>query len=139
MSCVTLLAADHPLPLYEAQTRRMRTVRSGRDIITVEEGGFSVQAHEYYRWAVDELGIAMKPCQYELDLRATEEDATLLRHYLGQYCLPGETVELWQLWVGTDPDGLSRFSGGLEDLDADTLAQLEARPLGQTCLSIRIS
>ena len=139
MSCVTLLAADHPLPLSEAKTHRIRTVRSGRDTITVEEDGFSVQAHEYYRRAVDELSIAMKPCQYELDLRATEEDAALLRDYLGQTCLSGETVELWQLWVGTDPEGLSRFSGALENLDADALAQLEARPLGQTCLSIRIS
>ena len=139
MSCVVLLAADHPLPLHEAQTRRTRTVRSGRDAIAVEEDGFSVQTHEYYRRAVDELGMAMKPCQYELDLRATEEDAALLRNYLRENCLPGETVELWQLWVGTDPEGLLRLSGGLEELDRDTLEQLEARPLGQTCLSIRIS
>ena len=42
MSTVTLLAADHPMPLSEAQSRRIRTVRSGRDTITVEEDGFSV-------------------------------------------------------------------------------------------------
>lgn len=138
MSAVTLLAADHPMPLSEARTRRIRTVRAGRDTITVEEDGFSVQEHAYYRWAVDELGLAMKPCRYELDLRATEEDATLLRDYLRQNGISGETVELWQLWVGTDPEKLVRFSGPLKDLDKDTLEQMESRPLGQTCISIRI-
>ena len=138
MSAVTLLAADHPMHLSEAHTRRIRTVSSGRDTITVEEDGFSVQEHAYYRWAADGLGLAMKPCQYELDLRATEEDAVLLRDYLRQNCIPGETVELWQLWVGTEPEKLIRFSGSLKDLDKDTLEQLESRPLGQTCISIRI-
>lgn len=138
MSVVTLLAADHPMPLSEAHTRRIRTVCSGRDAITVEEDGFSVQEHAYYRWAVDELGIAMKPCQYELDLRATEEDAVLLRDYLRQNGIPGETLELWQLWVGTEREKLIQFSGSLEDLDKDTLEQMESSPLGQTCISIRI-
>lgn len=139
MSCVTLLAADHPLPLYPPRTRRIRSVCSGRDTITVEEDGFSVQAHDYYRQAVEDLGIEMRPCRYALDLRATEEDAAQLRNYLREHCLSGETVELWQLWVGTDPEGLSRYSGVLEDLDADTLEQLESCPLGQVCLSVRIS
>ena len=138
MSCVVLLAAEHPLPLYEAQVRRIRAVRCGQDTITVEEDGFSVRTHEYYRRAVDDLGLAIKPCQYELNLLSTEEDAALLRSYLRQNCIPGETVELWQLWVGTDSEGPLRLSGGLEELDRDTLEQLEARPLGQTCLSIRI-
>ena len=138
MSCVTLLCADHPLPLYDAQTRRTRTVRAGRESFTVEEDGFSVQEHGYYRRAVDQLGLEMKSCRYELDLRATPSDAAQLRDYLARNCAPGETVELWQLWVGAEPEGPRRFSGALEDLDADTLEQLEARPLGQTCLSIRI-
>ena len=41
----------------------------------------------------------MKPHRYELDLRATEQDAALLRDYLRQSCIPGEQVELWNLWV----------------------------------------
>ena len=40
----------------------------------------------------------MKPHRYELNLRATEQDAALLRAYLRQNCIPGEQVELWSLW-----------------------------------------
>ena len=64
------------------------------------EDGFSVQTHKYYRQAVKELGLTMKSFQYELDLRATEEDAAQLRTYLEQHLRPGETAELWNLWVG---------------------------------------
>ena len=90
MSRVVLLCADHPLPLYGSGVRRARTVGP----VTVEAGGFSVQEHKYYRSAVEDLGLSMKPCQYELDLRPTEEDAAALRAYLERNCAPGETVEL---------------------------------------------
>ena len=61
MSCVYLLAASHPLPLYDAGLRRLRTVKAGITVVTVEEDGFSVQAHEYYRCAVDELAWTCSP------------------------------------------------------------------------------
>ena len=70
MSRVILLCADHPLPLYAAQTRRVYFHRGVR----YEEEGFSVQPHVYYRPAVDNLELSMKPHRYELDLRATEQD-----------------------------------------------------------------
>ena len=75
MSRVILLAADHPMPLYDPELRRV-TVSGG---FTLETPGFSVQAHEYYRDAVDSLGLEMKPFQYELNLDATDEDAEQLR------------------------------------------------------------
>ena len=138
MSAVNLLAADHPLPMYDPQLRRSYTVKAEGEEVAVEAPGFSVQPHEYYRDAVEQLGLELKPCQYEVNLCPTEEEAALLRAYLKQNCMPGETVELWHLWVGTESEKPLRFSGPLEDLDRAALEQLEARPLGQTCLSIRI-
>ena len=41
----------------------------------------------------------MKPCHYELNLGATEQDAALLQDYLQANCIPGKQVELWNLWV----------------------------------------
>ena len=105
MSAVTLLCADHPLPLYESGIRRTRTAGSA----TVESGGFSVQEHVYYREAVEELGLTMKPCRYELELQAEESGAAALRAYLEKHLRPGETVELWSLWVG---DGPARHAAG---------------------------
>ena len=57
MSRVILLCADHPLPLYDSQTRRADFLRGVR----YEEDGFSVQPHVYYRPAVDDLELPMKP------------------------------------------------------------------------------
>ena len=130
MSRVILLCADHPLPLYAAQTRRVYFHRGVR----YEEEGFSVQPHVYYRPAVDNLELSMKPHRYELDLRATEQDAALLRDYLRQSCIPGEQVELWNLWVGVDrEDQVSRFQGELADLALDTLEQLCFPPVERDC------
>ena len=134
MSRVILLAADRPLPLRAATTKRTRTVSAGGHILTVEEDGFSVRGHRYYRQAVDELGFAMKPCWYELDLAATEEDAALLRAYLEEHCSPGEQVELWNLWVGDGPARPFRLSGPLTALDGDTIEQLLERD--QTCITL---
>ena len=95
MSRVILLCADHPfrcMPPRPAGSISHSGVR-------YEEEGFSVQPHVYYRPAVDNLELSMKPHRYELDLRATEQDAALLRDYLRQSCIPGEQVELWNLWV----------------------------------------
>ena len=95
-------------------------------VVTVEGDGFSVQANEYYRQAVEELDFPMKPCRYELDLEPTGQDAGLLRTYLERHLRPGEEVQLWSVWVPRYPeDGLSRYRGRLEDLDGDALAPLE--------------
>ena len=75
MSAVTLLCADHPLPLYDYGSRRTETSSHGGYTVSLEQTGFAVRAHEYYRPAVEELALDLKPCQYELDLRPTEEDA----------------------------------------------------------------
>ncbi len=126
MSHVTLLAADKPLPLYDPGVRRIRTSGCGGRAVAVEEDGFSVQEHRYYRDAVDELGLPMKPCRYELDLRGTQEDTDLLRGYLEQNLAPGERAELWSVWVPRYPeDGLARYRGRLADLDLETVALLE--------------
>ncbi len=132
MSAVTLLCTDRPLPLYRSGSRRIRSTPSG----LVTEDGFSVQTHKYYRQAVKELGLTMKSFQYELDLRATEEDAAQLRTYLEQHLRPGETAELWNLWVGDGPARAFRFTGPLADLETDALEQLFERT--QTCLTIQI-
>ena len=136
MSCVYLLSASHALPLCDSGTRRLRTGRVGRIDATVEEDGFSVMEHSYYRHAVDDLGLDMQPCRYELNLAPTEEDAAQLRAYLEQNCFHGETVELWHLWVGGEKQRICRFSGSLSALEQDTLEQLEEHP--QTCLTITI-
>lgn len=121
MSCVILLAADHPMPLYDPELRRISV--SGD--FTLEFPGFSVQAHEYYRDAVDALDLEMKPFLYELNLEATEEDAKQLRTYLEANCHPGEEIELWNLWVGDDREtNVPHFRGRLADLDLETLTQL---------------
>ena len=132
MSRVILLCADHPLPLYDSQTRRADFLRGVR----YEEDGFSVQPHVYYRPAVDDLELPMKPHRYELGLRATAQDAALLRDYLRQSRAPGEQVELWNLWVGDARARAFRLAGPLADLDADALAQLLARD--QTCITLAI-
>ena len=127
MSRVILLCADHPLPLYAAQTRRVYFHRGVR----YEEEGFSVQPHVcllYTSDAADE--------RYELDLRATEQDAALLRDYLRQSCIPGEQVELWNLWVSDIRVRAFRLTGPLADLDADALVQMAERE--QTCITLTI-
>ena len=130
MSRVILLAADRPLPLLEPAFRRVRC--TGK--FTVETDGFSVRPHEYYRGAVDELGLELKPFQYELDLEATQKDVDALRAYLADHCRPGERVELWNLWVGVDrEDRIPHFQGELADLALDTLEQLCSLPMERDC------
>ena len=126
MSAVTLLCADRPLPLYESGVRRVETSSHGGYTVRIEASGFSVGEHTYYREAVEDLCLTMKPCRYEPELRA----------YLAKHLRPGETVELWNLWVGDGPARPRRFSGALGDVELDTLKQLEEN--FQTCLTIRI-
>ena len=134
MSAVTLLCADRPLPLYESGVRRVETSSYGGYTVRIEASGFSVGEHTYYREAVEDLYLTMKPCRYQLDLRATQEDAAELRAYLAKHLRPGETVELWNLWVGVDrEDQVPHFQGELADLALDTLEQLCFPPVERDC------
>ena len=90
----------------------------------------------FYRAAVEDLGLPMKPFRYELDLEATEGAAARLRAYLRKNLRPGEAVELWNLWVGEGAVRPRRFSGALGDVAADTLEQLAEG--SQTCLTVEI-
>ena len=132
MSAVVLLCADRPLPLYGPGPGRAHAAGPA----AAEGDGFSVQAHEYYRAAVEDLGLPMKPFRYELDLEATEGAAARLRAYLRKNLRPGEAVELWNLWVGDGAVRPRRFSGALGDVAADTLEQLAEG--SQTCLTVEI-
>ena len=132
MSQVILLCADHPLPLYESHARRRYRCRGAQ----YDEEGFAVREHSYYRAAADELELSMKPFQRELSLRATDQDAALLRDYLRASCAPGEQVELWNLWVGDTRARAFHLAGPLADLDTDTLLQLDERD--QTCITLTI-
>ena len=134
MSAVTLLCADRPLPLYDSGIRRVETSSHGGHTVSIEPNGFSVQEHTYYREAVEDLGLELKPYQYELDLQATEGDAAELRAYLEKHLRPGEAVELWSLWVGDGPTRPHRFGGRLADLDLDAIKQLHEQ--FQICLTI---
>ena len=136
MSAVTLLCADRPLPLYESGVRRVETSSYGGYTVRIEASGFSVGEHTYYREAVEDLYLTMKPCRYQLDLRATQEDAAELRAYLAKHLRPGETVELWNLWVGDARVRGFHLAGPLADLDMDALTQLEER--AQTCITLTI-
>ena len=64
------------------------------------------------------------------------EDAALLRDYLRQSCIPGEQVELWNLWVSDIRVRAFRLTGPLADLDADALVQMAERE--QTCITLTI-
>ena len=46
MSAVTLLCADHPLPLYDSGSRRTETSSHGGYTVSLERTGFAVRAHE---------------------------------------------------------------------------------------------
>lgn len=132
MSHVILLAADRALPLCPSAGRRVRS-RGG---VSIEYDGFSVEEHRYYRAAVEDLMLPLKPFQFELNLEADAEGLRCLRVYLTKTCSPGEQVQLWNLWVGGPPHRLYRFSGPLAAFDLDTLTQLMERY--QTCITITI-
>ena len=54
----------------------------------------------YYRQAVEELDYPMKPFRYELSMENKENDLEHLRTCLEANFSPGETLELWSVWVG---------------------------------------
>ena len=112
MSYVMLVAADHPLPLYDSGIRRSSASTAGGACVQVETPGFSIQPHQYYR----------------------EAEAEQLRAYLKRSCRPGETIELWNLWVGDDrEEKIARFQGRLGDLDREALEQLCDPPTQNGC------
>ena len=145
MSRVMLLAADKPLPLCEKQTERTKTVNvEGKDFTITFEAGFAIREHNYYRYAVDELGLSMKSYQYELSLEVHEDDLVNLKTYLSLHLAPGEEVELWNLWVGIDRLGdVPHYRRHLSEFDADALEQFVNPPhpdggIGQCHMTILI-
>lgn len=104
MSYCTLITADKPLPLREE-----------------EVCCFCVYEHSYYRDSVNELGYPIKPYQYELSLRESEGALQAFKDYLALYFSSGEVLELWHLWVGTDPGPFYSWNGSLNDMDIDAL------------------
>lgn len=134
MSCVILLAADHPMPLFDPDLRRTYKLSVEGEEVAMETPGFSVQEHAYYREAVDSLSLEMKPWQYELNLEAREDEAALLRDYLKRHCTACEQVELWNLWVGDDrEEKVPCYQGRLSELDQEVLDQLCHPPTKNGC------
>lgn len=145
MSRVLLLAADRPLPLCDRQSERTKTVSVNGESISVRfVGGFLVEEHIYYRIATEELGLAMKPHRYALELEPCEEDLHELLGYLRAHLTGGEEIELWNLWLGNDDLGpVPRYRGRLADFDLETLRQFLLPPhrdggIGQCCLTVVI-
>lgn len=139
MSCVMLIAADKSLPVFHCQQSRIKAVHSGGTVISADlAAGFSIGEHVYYRAAVDELELPIKPFQYELNLEETQSDLRNLMTYLEANLSPGDCVELWRLWLSGDIGQRCppRFQGRLADFDMDTLHQFLS--MEQICLSITI-
>jgi len=139
MSRVILIAADKPLPLCDKQEERTKTLKlpDGEDFIITYPDGFMVDDHTYYRRAVEELGYAMKSCQYELHFGEQETDLSHFLAYLRENFAPGETLELWSVWVGDEPHPeLIRCSKTPKELDLAILEQLSYAD--QLCITITI-
>ena len=126
MSHVNLIAADKELPLCDRQEFRENTVivPGGEPATVGFTCGFMVDPHEYYRYAVDELDIEMRPFQYEMDFQVCQTDLNCLLAYLRENFAPGEEVELWSLWVGGGAGGTRHYRGKLSEFDLDTLGML---------------
>lgn len=135
MSRVYVLAADKELPLWDAQEERAR--ESGGFSITLTQG-FRVEKLDYYRRAVEGLGYPMKPFRYEISLEKEERDLENLRAYLEANFSPGETLELWSVWLSGDVNKKCppRFQGRLADLDMEALEQFLAAE--ELCFTITI-
>ena len=134
MSRVYILAADKELPLCDVQ--KPRASRAGGYAVTLQQG-FKVEPLRYYRHAVEELGYPMKPFRYELSLEKEEEGLTNLRACLEANFSPGETLELWNVWVGdVDKKCPTRFRGRLEDFDMEALERF--LPAEEICFDITI-
>ena len=125
MSRVSLIAADKELPFCHRQAFREHTSTvNGKSFTIGFSCGFSVSSHTYYRDAVEELGIEMKPFRYELSFEVCQADLDHLLAYLRENFAPGEEVELWSLWVGGGAGRARRYRGKLSEFDLDTLGML---------------
>ena len=132
MSRVMLIAADKPLPYCNFQEMRTKTITipSGEQFRVSAPAGFRVEEHSYYRHAVEELHLTIKPHQVEFSLQTDESDLLRLREYLGEHFSPGEEVELWNLWVGIDRDErMIHYRTSLSDLDMEAMEQFLVIPL----------
>ena len=152
MSHVNLIAANKELPLCDKQEFRESTVTvPGCEPVTVGcTCGFVVAPHKYYRNAVDELDIEMKPFRYVLDFQVCQTDLDHLLAYLRDNFAPGEEVELWSLWVGLGGGKVHHYRGRLSEFDLDTLGmlyELEREPdlthefddlICQVCITVEI-
>ena len=133
MSRVYLIAADRPLPLYEAEQPWTRVIKlselfrnpdlRGQERTVSGISHFNVQEHSYYRSAVSALDLEMKPCQYELEVEKDQWGLEQLVTYLKEHFTSGEQVELWSLWVGDTLGRPVRYAGSLADFDLETLQQ----------------
>ena len=109
------------------------------------------QMRELDRTAIEERGIpslelmenAAREVAQAVDLPilgmggvSKGEDAAQLRAYLETHLRPGETAELWNLWVSDIRVRAFRLTGPLADLDADALVQMAERE--QTCITLTI-
>ena len=151
MSHVILIAADKELPLCDRQEFREHTSTVNKKTFTIGLAcGFQVAPHQYYRDSVDDLGLELKPFQYELNFGVCQTDLEHLLAYLRENFAPGEEVELWSLWVGLGGGKVHRYRGKLSEFDLDTLGMLyetqrEPDPTGefddlfsQVCVTIEI-
>lgn len=133
MSRVYLIAADKHLPLCEVEQPWTRVIKlserfrdpelRGQKRIVSGVSRFSVSEHRYYCGAVAELELEMKGCQYELELTNDQLGVDQLTAYLKENLLPGDTVELWSLWVGDSLERPVRYAGALTDFDLETMQQ----------------
>ena len=133
MSRVYLIAADKPLPLCQAEQPWTRTIKlselyrnpdlRGQERTVSGISHFNVQEHRYYRSAVAELEVDMKPFQYELEVEKDQWGLEQLTAYLKENFTSGEQVELWSLWVGDTLGRPVRYAGSLADFDMETLQQ----------------
>ena len=121
----SLIAADKELPLCDKKEFREHTSTVNGETFTIGfDCGFSVAPHTYYREAADELGLELKPFQYELDFEPCQTDLDLLLAYLRENLAPGETAELWSLWLGSGGGRVRHYRGRLSEFDLDTLGML---------------
>ena len=146
MSRVLLIAADKPLPLFETEQPWSRVMTlsprfrnpelRGQQRVVSGVDQFTVYEHTYYRSAVADLELEMRPHQYEFHVADSQWGVDQLTAYLKENLSPGEKAELWSLWVGSGPARPVRYAGSLADFDLDTLRQFFAAEA--ICITITI-
>ena len=120
MSFVYLLAAQRPMPLGDWRTQR--TVVLSPQCSIEGELGFLVEPCDWYPG--DMAHCQTMPLQYNMELVEDAQTLADLQAYLRENMEEGESVELWQLFLGGLDGKPKRYRGKLEDFDADTFALL---------------